>query len=580
VESYTQVVGKFEVVRLIQRGVIVKIISFIASVALLFIACGSASADRQLDRADVLEIFQALTAQPRDTWIPAGTIEATHQELKAASGYTTDSTVTVRYDGNRFYWEINIDLQVSEADTAGNTSRHDFDLDRNKKRVFAWDGQRYTMYFRPGNDAIVTENLSDIPIAVNGPLTAGIVPWGYGMYTYEELLAAESSATEVVADGQKHIHLTLKKVDVPEIALVLDPEKDYAVLSCSIHTAHSSILKTYGDYQLAAGKWIPTTIMIERYDNSRQSNELVSYDYWELISIDASDPQSGSFSVAYEAGAFMEYYSSITNKPLSYHYSNEVDTELLLQSRLAIVSTRDTQTQNCATAAMKYVAGQLGKNVNDSHLTKLVDKPNKDTSLYELQQFARGLGFHCRAVKTDIQTLKDLKNCQAILHLPTAKHYVVLGHIDDEYVWLIDLDNDKFHHRTKLDKFGLDWGEGTALLISNKPLNLERTAAEISDEQLHKIIASDGAFGTYSCTDIIQEAGWIHCEPPIVFCNSVYHILYKQCTCKEDSNGGRCVGEPRIGSLRCICTDDPYNPGTCKGSGDWYPRYIRACTCE
>lgn len=561
-----------------RKGVIVKIRDFILAAILLFIACGFASADRQLERAEILQIFQTLTDQPRDTWIPAGTIEATHQEFKAASGYTADSTVIVKYDGDRFYWEINIDSQVREAKAKGNTSRHDFDLNWNKKRVFAWDGQKYTMYFRPGNDAIVTENPSGFGAIVNGPLTAGIIPWGYGFYTYQGLLEVESSATEVVVSGQRQIHLTLRKINTPEIVFVLDPEKDYAVLSCSMHTAHSSILKTYEDYQLAAGKWVPTIITIERYDNSRQSNELVSYDYWELISIDASDPQSGSFSVAYEADAFVEYHSSIADRPLSYHYSDNIDTELLLQIRLANASAHDREGQNCATIAMKYVAPRLGKNVSDPNLAQLVNEPNRETSLYELQRFARELGLHCLAVRTDIQTLRNVQDCQVILHLPKANHYIVLDQVDDEYVWAIDLDSNKFYYRTKLSVFGLDWSEGTALIVSNKPVNLEGTVTEISDEELHKIVGADGGFGTYSCTDLIQEYGIIFCSEPIFgLCGGRYRIFYNRYGCELDEDGGSCTGEGLVGNISSPCIEDPWHPGYCTITGEWYSRDIRAC---
>jgi hypothetical protein len=562
-----------------RKDVIVKIRGFILAAILLLIACGFASADRELERAEILQIFQALTAQPRDTWIPAGTIEATHQEFKAASGYTADSTVIVKYDGDRFYWEINIDSQVREAETKGNVSRHDFDLNWNRKRVFTWDGQRYTMYFRPGNDAIVTENPSGFGAIVNGPLTAGIIPWGYGFYAYQRLLEVESSAVEVVVNGQKQINLTLRKINTPEIVFVFDPEKDYAVLSCSMYTAHSSILKTYEDYQLDAGKWVPTTIMIERYDNSKQSNELVSYDYWEFTSIDTSPPQADSFGVAYETDAFVEYYSSTTDGPLSYHYSNEVDTEFLLQNRLAIVSASDTQTQNCATIAMKYVAGQLGKNVEDPNLGQLVNESSKDTSLYELRRFAQELGLYCLAVKTDIQTLRDVQNCQVILHLPKAKHYVVLGQIDNEYVWTIDLDSNKFYYRTKLGLFGLDWSEGTALLVSNGPPNVKGTFIEVNDQEQRNIVgsASDG-FGTYSCTDLIQEYGIIFCSEPIFgLCGGRYRIFYNRYGCELDEDGGSCTGEGLVGNISSPCIEDPWNPGYCTITGKWLSRYIRAC---
>ncbi|MHC4186073.1 MAG: hypothetical protein ACYSR4_09095, partial [Planctomycetota bacterium] len=151
--------------------------NFVFAGILLFLTCSSAFADRQLDRTEIIQTFQTLTNQPRRTWMPAsGTIQARHIAYEASTGYTTDSSVTVRYDGNRFYWEISLNSRTKEPAPEPNppdeTSVDDFDPMWNKKRVFAWDGDRYTMYFRPGNNAIVTEGFSDIPVAVNGPLTA------------------------------------------------------------------------------------------------------------------------------------------------------------------------------------------------------------------------------------------------------------------------------------------------------------------------------------------------------------------------------------------------------------------------
>ncbi|MHC5060208.1 MAG: cysteine peptidase family C39 domain-containing protein [Planctomycetota bacterium] len=552
----------------------------ILAVIIVSIACSSALADRELKRTEILQIFQTLTAQPHDTWIPAGTVEATHQQFSSSANLTTNSTVIVKYDGNRFYWEINIDSQVSDAKAGRKASARDFNMDWNKKRVFAWDGQRYTMYFRPGNDAIVTENPSSSGAVVNGPLTAGIIPWGYGFYTYQNLSEVESTGIEVILSGKKQIHLTLTRANTPEMVFVLDPEKDYAVLSCSMNTAQSSILKTHKDYQLAAGKWIPTTITIERYNTSKRLNELMSYDYWEIISIDANSPQGGSFGVAYENDAFVEYNSPVTNKPLRYHYSDKIDTELLLQTRLANVSAHDRAKQNCATIAIKYVAQQLGKDVNEPNLAKLVNEPSKDTSLYEMRQFAQELGLHCLAVKTDIKTLKNVQGCQVILHLPKAKHYIVLDQVDDKYAWAIDLDSNKFYYRTKLSVFGSDWSDGTALLVSNEPLNnVEGTFIEVNDQEQRNIVGSDSSgFGTYSCTDLIQSYDIIFCPEPIGgLCGSLYTIFYNRYGCELDEDGGDCTGEGLVGNISSLCIEHPLYPGYCDITGNWFGRYMRAC---
>ena len=560
-----------------------KIRDLILAAFLLFIARSFAFAGGQLDKAEILQIFEMLTDQPRKTWIPTGVVEATHLEYKQSKGYITESTVIVKYDGDRFYWEINVESSTEQPEPQGSSdgisSRDTPDPNCNKKRVFAWDGERYTMYFRPGNHAIITENPNDIPVTVNGSLTAGIVPWGYGMYTYEGLSAAESSAIEVEVDGQKQVHLAIsKETNRPEMMFVLDPTKDYAVLSFSLNYAGRSFVeKTYGDYQLVSGRWIPTTIILERYDDSKESPELLSYDYWEFTSISIGLPPPGSFSVVYETAALVEFYSSITDKPLSYRHSNEVDTASLLQNRLAIALADDTQTQNCATVAMKYVASQLGKEVTDQKLAELVYEPDGDTSLYELRQFAQELGFYCLAVKTDVQTLRTLENCQVILHLPGANHYVVLEYIDDEYVWVIDLDSNKFCYRIKLDGFDLDWSAGTALLISNEPLDLAGTFTDIGDEELHKIIGSDG-FGHYSCTDLIQEADKIFCSEPIFgLCGGRYRQFYNRYGCELDEDGGSCTGTAVVGNISSPCVEDPYDPGFCTITGEWFSRYIRAC---
>ena len=557
---------------------------FAMAIILLSIAQGLVFADRQLDKAEILQIFQKLTDQPRKTWIPAGTIKAAHQEYESSHGYTIDSTVIVKYDGDRFYWEINIDSHTKqtepEGSSPGKSSQYGFDLNWNKRRVFAWDGERHTMYFRPGNDAIVTEGPSNIPVTVNGPLTAGIIPWGYGVYTLQSLSAAESSAQ---VDGRGQVHLTvfmeINKLTV-EMAFVLDPTKDYAVLSYSLNDGGiSSISKTYEDYKLVSGRWIPTTIIIDQYDNRKQPPELLSYDEWNLTSINVSPPQPDWFSVAYETGASVKYHPSITNKALWYDSSNEVDIDSLLHDRLEIVLSGHTQRQNCATMAMKYVLGQLGKDVDDSNLAaRLPNEPNEGTSLHAMKEFVQGLGLYCLAVKTDIQTLKNLKGCQVILHLPGPNHYVVLDHIDDEYVWVIDLDSNRFYYRTKLDEFGWDWSDGTALLISKTPLLLTGTFTEVVDNELRQII---GGFPTFSCTDVIQEEDTIFCSPPIgLTCGGCYYSIEELCGCIPDPNGGSCTGTAMLAYSYIHCYIDPVTMNTCIVDGDIYGRYMRACACE
>jgi hypothetical protein len=441
--------------------------------------------------------------------------------------------------------------------------------------VFVWDGERYTTYFRPGNHAIVNENPTDIPVAVNGPLTAGIVRWGYGIFTLENLSGAESAAE---VDGEGHIRLRLNKTGAPEMVFVLDPAKDYALLSSSMEYAGgSSVTKIYGDYELVSGKWIPTSIIIERRGNNKQPPQLISRDYWDFTSVSPILPQANSFRVPYETDALVEFYTPVSKKALWYRYYSEVDTDLLLQKKLEIALTKDSQSQNCATVAMKYVLERLGKNVNDQDLAKLVSGSNKSTSLYALRQFARDLDLHCLVVKTDIPTLKILKDCQAILHLSAANHYVVFEYIDDEYVWIIDLDSNKFFYRTKLSKFGLNWSTGTALLVSDKPLDPDPNDTLINDSDLYEITGStEGGLTDFTCSDEIQKYKTLNCPIPDGLCGGRYWEWFNRYGCEPNSVGDGCQGTPMPGNRSMACIND--GPIDCRTIGDWLIQPIRACS--
>jgi hypothetical protein len=48
-----------------------------------------------LDRTEILDIFQKLTSQPRQTWIQAGIIEAVHDEYRAPK-ITDPNTIAAR----------------------------------------------------------------------------------------------------------------------------------------------------------------------------------------------------------------------------------------------------------------------------------------------------------------------------------------------------------------------------------------------------------------------------------------------------------------------------------------------------
>jgi hypothetical protein len=591
-------------------------------VLLLLSLSGVAFADRPLERTEILQIFQKLTNQPRKTWIPTGTIEATHNEYtaskttdanvvndqinkevqryqsdlnkrelteelqkmrldaeafnaryKLSNEYTMSSTAIVKFDGDRFYWEINVNSRTDSVkpskDLSGNFMTNQFNLDWNTKRTFAWDGEKYTTYFLPGNHAIV-DTTGRTPHVVNGPLTAGLILWGYGYYSYENLYAADSSAVEIYEDGQTQIHLTLNNPDASQVVFIMDSQKDYAVISCLI-SRHGDVVisKQYSDYQSIAGNWIPFTILLEQYEVG--SHRLLVRDLWDITSIDTNAPKSYDFEVSYEADALIEHFSFSDSKPEIYRYSRTIDTDLLLAERLAYAASESVQPQNCATAALKYVTSQLGKDVTDQQLAQLVNKPDKTTNIYEMKQFAQGLGLYCRAVKTDVQTLKCLNGCKAILHIPGKKHFVALEAIDDKYVWTIDLASNRFYYHTDIDFFGMDWTEGTALLISNSPIIGEFT--EIDSQQLQTITGASG----YSCTRLLQTYNVIYCANPVEgVCGGIYQEYYTRYGC-ESAESGSCIGIRMIRYKESPCIVDPYDPDACTGTGEWTCYYMRAC---
>jgi hypothetical protein len=348
---------------------------------------------------------------------------------------------------------------------------------------------------------------------------------------------------------------------------VLDPQKKYAVLSCIINKFGNMInSRQYSNYQQISNNWIPFTVLIERYEP--ESNKLLNRDLWDITSIDANIPKSYEFNVSYKADALIEHYAFNNHKPEMYHYSQTTDTSLLLAERLTYAANQGTQMRNCATAALKYVASQLGKNITDQQLAELVNEPNQDTSLSQMKQFAQSVGLFCRAVKTDIKTLKSLNNCKTILYIPGKKHFVVLETVDDKYIWTVDLASNKFYYHTDINFFGMDWTDGIALLVSNQPITDKFT--EINDDELQTIIGSG-----YSCTRLLQTYNVIFCDYVGGLCGGWYQEYYTRYGCQNGT--GSCSSSTMIRYKESPCVIDPYYPDDCTVTGEWTCYYVRAC---
>ena len=159
---------------------------------------------------------------------------------------------------------------------------------------------------------------------------------------------------------------------------------------------------------------------------------------------------------------------------------------------------------------------------------------------------------------------------EAILHIPGKKHFVALEAIDDKYVWTVDLASNKFYYRTDIDFFGMDWTEGTALLISNSPIAGEFT--EIDDNELGNITGASG----YQCNVLRQTYNVIFCDYVGGLCGGEYKAFYTRYGCGA-AESGSCSQTKMVRYEKSPCIVDPYDPANCDVTGEWTAYYMQAC---
>ena len=124
----------------------------------------------------------------------------------------------------------------------------------------------------------------------------------------------------------------------------------------------------------------------------------------------------------------------------------------------------------------------------------------------------------------------------------------------------------------------MEWSDGTALLISESPLNLPESMTEINDVRLSELFGASGGFGNYSCTDLIQEYDVVLCSEPIGgLCWGKYITYYERYGCELSASSGSCYGTGMAGNVSTHCIVDPYDPIACTITGEWLIKYIRAC---
>ena len=184
-----------------------------------------------------------------------------------------------------------------------------------------------------------------------------------------------------------------------------------------------------------------------------------------------------------------------------------------------------------------------------------------------MKHFIQNQGLYCRAVKTDIETLKRLDGCKTILYIPGKKHFVVLEAIDDKYIWTVDLSSNKFYYHTDINFFDMDWTGGIALLVSNGPITGQFT--DINNDEL-QMIAGLG----YSCTNLLQDYYVVYCDYIAGQCGGWYEEHYTRYGCQ--SGTGSCSGSKMIRYKETPCILD-FDLLDCTGTGEWTCYYMRAC---
>ena len=593
----------------------------------LLVSTTHAHGGRVLHQSEINDLVESLTASPRRAWIESGTIEAIHEEYvparvsdpvelermidEAVQAYQSNSNkiernealqamkiqaipfniryrnansyrmVTremVRTDGSRFYWDVDVmSREDSVKPPMDRTFAHDiFDLKWNKRRIFAWNGSQYTCYFRPAQHASVSEVHSAADVAVNGPLNACIIPWGHGLYATERLSQAQLSAVDLSDTGQNEIHLKIMHEEDLISNLVLDPARAYAVVSATLEIRNSTVLvQNYDDFVLLGGRWIPQSIVQERYDGSM--TRLQSSHAWQITRIDQSAPSDADYEVDFAPDTEIEYQFASLPSRQRYRYPtadtfSPVDTEWLLEQRRKVEAGDLTYPYNCATMAMKAIVSHLDVNPSDAELAALIPASDNRSTLYDLMNFAQGLGLSAVAVQTRVESLVELAGQQVILHLPSNDHFVVLSHVDDRYVWLIDLTKKNFYYRLPIDKFRTEWS-GTALLVSQH-LSALPADATIMDSSLMQSIRGAGScpFGCFSCTDLLQDYNTVFCA---MSCAGFFEEWFQRWGC-ELAPSGSCYSSTMQKYRESPCIIDPMTLN-CTITGTWTYYYIRAC---
>ena len=542
-------------------------------------------ADRLMDPNETETLIRRLTDNPRECWLTQGMIQARHMDYNEYDESIRETTETVYRDGARFRLETHLEDGLLTADSDQSRVQQQFqqDFKLNRDRIYVWDGLKYVQYYQSANYAVIETDTDQIPPVLCGPVTAGIIPWGCGDFTFLVISSQDPICRIMQQDNQDIILLTYQSNIISletQISFVLDPARDYAVLSYSIENDQALLRQTYNDYLQVDNHWIPSKVLIERFDKRSGTPQLISYEDWQFENVDPTVPAEEMFSVTFKNGTMVELQADSELKTFLYNASDRVDITKILEDKIALLQAPDPDAVNCATAAIQHVAKRFSKNIQPSELAELVSEDTKKTALSDMKETLEEAGLTCMAIETDLETLEQIPDCTKVLYLTLSRHYVILEHIDADGIWVIDLTDRKFYAKRTIEEFMQEWSSGVALLVSNGPINppLDADFRYLEPDETARIHGG-GDFGKYSCTDKIQTNYHIRCPEPIgeFLCHGGYYIFYERYGCIEDENGGTCTGDRMPSYDLYHCLNDPYRQGNCWLSITKITRYVRAC---
>ena len=564
------------------RWLTLRIVSLILLGILLGLSSPVWAEEQTLSLTEIDTLLRTLTQNSRQTWLSSGSIKALHLEYHDSEIGVMESSEEFRFDGRRFYWMIQMDQNVSNSVSGlpDHKRKHRSQSELNRQRLFCWDGQQYARYYQTAAYAVIVENQNTVPIELFGPFSAGIIPWGYGDYTYSVLSSHTKNAVRSIEDNREIIELTLLNDSIEptiEMIFILDPQKDYAVLSYTMQNQIASCVQTYNDYILIGDQWIPQKIMIERYDKRVEPAVLLSYEDWSFEEIRQPQYTESSFQAPLASGTLVELRSYPNQQSLLFHYSDKTDIDQLRQNKSIFSASSQGTHQNCATAAAWYIAKKYSKEIDMQELESIVNTQNQLTSAYNLRQQLQSSGLYCTTVTASLEDLKQNSHCTALIYLSDSDHYVVLDHVDNNNVWLIDLTSRKFYWKMNVRDFLQSWTNHVVMFIANTPQDLPTDLQTLTIGEEMDILG--GVFENYSCTELLQETQRVECQAPLggFLCHGVYYKYIERYGCQEGDKADTCIGYGMIGYEYSKCVDKPGYIGECIADFKWLSRYIRAC---